>query len=57
MSLPIPASLFFAILGIIGLVIYSFQHKKQNKSAWIYLVLGIMLILIGIIPGILMSLQ
>ncbi|MFA5749754.1 MAG: DUF308 domain-containing protein [Candidatus Shapirobacteria bacterium] len=55
--MPIPTSLVFIILGIIGLFIYFFQNKKQNKLTWIYLLLGIILILLGIIPGILISLQ
>lgn len=55
--MPIPTFLVFLILGIIGLIIYFTQKKKQNKFNKIYLILGVVLILIGIIPGIFISLQ
>lgn len=55
--MPMPTSLLFLILGAVGLIIYFIQKKKQNKFNKIYLILGIALILIGIIPGILISLQ
>ncbi|MCK9438780.1 hypothetical protein M0Q39_01735 [Patescibacteria group bacterium] len=55
--MPIPTSLIFLILGTIGLIIYFTQKKKQNKFNKIYLILGVVLILVGIIPGILLSLQ
>jgi len=57
MQTPIPLSLLFIIFGIAGIIISYFQNKKQKKFAWIYLVLGIMLLLVGIIPGVLLSLQ
>jgi len=55
--LPIPSTLFLAICGAIGLIIYYIQSKKKNKFAKIFLVLGIILILMAIIPWILLSLQ
>lgn len=54
----IPTSLIFLILGIIGLIIYFFlQKKNQSKFNKSYLFLGVILILLGVIPGVLLSLQ
>jgi len=55
--MPIPISLVFLILGIIALTIYFAKKKKQNKPNKIYSILGMVLILIGVIPGIFLLLQ
>ena len=55
--MPIPTSLVFVIFGIIGLITYFSQKRKQRKFTCIFLFLGIMLIILGITPGILLSLQ
>ena len=55
--MPVPTLLIFLILGIVILIIYYIKNKKQNKFTRIYLFLGIVFILLGLIPGILLSLQ
>jgi hypothetical protein len=55
--MPIPSSLVLIILGIISLIVCYIQNKKHNKFTRIYLFLGIIFILLGLIPGILLSLQ
>lgn len=55
--MPIPIALFFAIVGIIVIFIFFFQYKKQNKFAWIYLVVGIIFILMAVIPWVALYLQ
>jgi uncharacterized membrane protein len=57
MQAPIPLSLLSMFFGITGLFVCYFQNKKQNKFVWIYFVLGITLLLLGIIPGALLCLQ
>jgi len=52
-----PITLLFAIGGIIVISTFLFQHKKQHKFFWIYLMIGILLMLIAIIPWFAMSLQ
>jgi uncharacterized membrane protein len=55
--MPIPITLFFAICGIAVVFIFFFQNKKQNKFAWTYLVLGMILILMALIPWTVLYLQ
>jgi hypothetical protein len=50
--MPIPITLFSAICGVVVLSIFFSQNKKRNNWGWIYLVLGILLILMAIIPWI-----
>jgi|GEM_PF-2007284 len=52
-----PTSLLFIFLGIILLIGYYIQNKKRNQFAWTYLSLGLLLILVGIVPGLLLSLN
>lgn len=55
--MPIPTSLVFTTLGVAVVVFYIFRKKRQAKLTPIYLALGIILIFLGIIPGILVSLD
>ena len=56
-NMPIPMTLFIAILGIISISVFYFQNKKQSKFTRIYLVTGIILILIVVILWIALLLQ
>ncbi len=46
----IPLTLVFVIFGVSGLVQYFYSSKKKSEYSHIYLVIGIILLLVAIIP-------
>ncbi|MEJ2267653.1 MAG: hypothetical protein P8X70_01090 [Nanoarchaeota archaeon] len=53
----IPLTLLFVILGIIGISFYFVWRKKSKKISVIWLIAGIILILMAIIPWTLLILS